>query len=53
MSGGKRENGLNLKESRFRFGIRKKFYIGRWNRLLREMRLPHSWKCVRPGWMEP
>lgn len=46
-------NGYKLKEGRFRFDIRKKFFTVRpvryWNRLPEKLWVPHPRKCSRAG----
>jgi len=50
-------NVFKLKEARFRLDIRKKFFTQRvvrpWHSCPEKLRMPHPWRCSKPGWMEP
>ena len=50
-----RGNSFKLKEGRFRFDIRKKFFTVRvvrhWTGCSEKLWMPHPWQCSRPGWM--
>lgn len=50
-----RGNSFYVKESRLRIDVRKKFFtewvVMGWNRLPRELWVPHHWQYLMPHWM--